>query len=896
MQVLKKISIPLWKKLIIRFLLLVVLTGNLYYLSWRFNTLFWTNRTLSGLLLLTELVFFANFLIHFPVLWLKKPKNILTQIPKFTKKLAILIPTYNEPLNILSQTIEQSLAIAIPQNLKVKIVVLDDGNRDWLKKYVKELAKTTSVTLEYLTRTERFGYKAGNINNYLKSVCQEDFILVLDADFVPFKNILEEFYPYLGIEKLGFVQAPQFFNNIAKGDPFGQDPAIWFSLLQVGRYGQNALICCGSPTLWSVPALQSIGYMQYSVTEDFLTGAMIQSKGWQAIYLQKDVAEGKASEDIIDVKKKTLRYSSGAFEFFSFAKKLLANGHLSLRQRFLHFTYPLAFVAPLLTPILIAIPILSILTGISPFVIDQSSYPHLLSQIIALISFQIIFFLAVGKKAWKSWQFYLGMFPVYTKALLQTIFGKTVFQVSKKGVQSAAAYAQLKAVRLQIFILLLSWVTFFKGLLLFRENIISISLYPALFWLLLNNFLLFGVIKAPLYLSWQQLLTQIKELGKNKLNFLFNKKFALMAFIFLIIAGAGSMWFRQRSVPNIEVKVQQTNLNKMKNNLDLLTTKLSLNDDRRFQTLLFFTDWGDNKREVGQANFYLKVEPSLNLAYENQLVPIITWEPVKKNLLGEFAEDITLKSIREGQSDQYLIGWRNGLQEWMDKHPGYEVRIRLMHEMNAPIDRYHWSHVSPAEYRASYEYVYNLISQVNGNLKWMAVFQNFTADAGWTQKRAKDYDRYIPNIPVDYIGIDGYSRPFLAGKDGPPGGEVTPAQVLPRAFFKAMREAYPQAKLVISETAVPYMPKTDEALPYPAGELSYQMTDLERAAWINDFKDYLLEIDQDFGLEEMTWFNGNTDYHWSIFAEQDQLTIAAFKQLMLELNKAKIKIGIYPGE
>ncbi len=64
----------------------------------------------------------------------------------------------------------------------VKIVILDDSTKD---KYIKEidtLAKENDF--EVVRRIKHTGFKAGNLNNYLKSVNPDnyDYIAVLDSD------------------------------------------------------------------------------------------------------------------------------------------------------------------------------------------------------------------------------------------------------------------------------------------------------------------------------------------------------------------------------------------------------------------------------------------------------------------------------------------------------------------------------------------------------------------------------------------------------------------------------------------------------------------------------------------------------------------------------------------
>ena len=49
----------------------------------------------------------------------------------------VFIPTYNEPLDVLERTIIGALALDYPQD-KLKVYVLDDQRRDWLKAYCEE--------------------------------------------------------------------------------------------------------------------------------------------------------------------------------------------------------------------------------------------------------------------------------------------------------------------------------------------------------------------------------------------------------------------------------------------------------------------------------------------------------------------------------------------------------------------------------------------------------------------------------------------------------------------------------------------------------------------------------------------------------------------------------------
>ncbi|MBC7478648.1 MAG: glycosyltransferase, partial [Pseudorhodobacter sp.] len=95
-------------------------------------------------------------------------------------KVAILIATYNEELEVLERTVVGALALNHPVK---EVVILDDGRRDWLRDYC------ATKGVRYLRRPDNKGSKAGNINHALGVLAADarppDFIAGLDADFVP---------------------------------------------------------------------------------------------------------------------------------------------------------------------------------------------------------------------------------------------------------------------------------------------------------------------------------------------------------------------------------------------------------------------------------------------------------------------------------------------------------------------------------------------------------------------------------------------------------------------------------------------------------------------------------------------------------------------------------------
>lgn len=486
-------DLPGAKKLfLIRFLLITSLILGSVYLFWRLMPYNWVNPLISLTLLVAEVIFFLSFVINIPILWMKKPtrKKYSVSLPQ-NISVDLVIPTYNESPNIINKTILAALKIKVPEGIKTRIFVLDDGSRDWLEFYVREVSFRTNIPVFYVRRSQRKGFKAGNINNYLFNCRPSDYFIVLDADHIPFPEILFHFLPYANDKAVGLVQAPQTFSNIEEGDPLGQNADFWFGVLQMGRYSFDSLICCGTPTFWQTDALLSIGGFAESVTEDFATGVALQARGWKVEYHPFEVAKGLASEDMEDVLRKTTRYSTGAFESFSWRKKMGKN-QLKFMQKFLHFSYPLFFIMPLMQPVFILVPIVSIIFSYPPFTFKNEPV-MLLVHILYLLSMQFALYLLSPKSFWRSWQFYIGSFPAYIEGFFRYFVKDKRFIVSNKEGKNGNS---IFLVKYQLLAFIAGAFAFFYGTVILPPDGIFIRI-PALFWIFLNNILLAGVLEVP---------------------------------------------------------------------------------------------------------------------------------------------------------------------------------------------------------------------------------------------------------------------------------------------------------------------------------------------------------------------------------------------------------------
>lgn len=176
------------------------------------------------------------------------------------------IATYNEDWEILERTLTGCLALDWPAE-RLKVWVLDDGRRDGLRERCAELG------VGYVTRPDNRGRKAGNHNHALAAT-NAPFILSLDADFVPFPQIL---YRTLGLfvdPQVAIVQTPQVFYNVEptrknlglhKVMP-GTYDGFFYQLIQPARDAWCAAFYCGTSAVLRRAAFEAIGGFETRTT------------------------------------------------------------------------------------------------------------------------------------------------------------------------------------------------------------------------------------------------------------------------------------------------------------------------------------------------------------------------------------------------------------------------------------------------------------------------------------------------------------------------------------------------------------------------------------------------------------------------------------------------------
>jgi cellulose synthase (UDP-forming) len=263
--------------------------------------------------------------------------------PEVHPSLDVFLPICREDIKVLGNTwggvYELMRAYPGPCN----VYVLDDGGDP-------EAARVaTGLGFDYLSRPlegenpRGWFKKAGNLR-YGFAQSRGDFILVLDADFIPRADLPMNLLPYMEADpKLGIVQSPQFFRTY-KGQTrmergAGAVQELFYRLVQVSRDQRGGAICVGSCAIYRREALkENGGSTLIGHSEDVHTGFDLRRQGWSLRYVPVPLAAGVCPDTPDSFFVQQYRWCMGSMDLLRHPK--FWRHKLSLRTRCCYFSGP----------------------------------------------------------------------------------------------------------------------------------------------------------------------------------------------------------------------------------------------------------------------------------------------------------------------------------------------------------------------------------------------------------------------------------------------------------------------------------------------------------------------------------------------------------------------------
>ncbi|KAH7421944.1 hypothetical protein KP509_13G082800 [Ceratopteris richardii] len=256
----------------------------------------------------------------------------------------ILITCCKEPTDILQDTIKAALALDYPFG-RMRVLVLDDGGDDDLKVYCQALqTEAASNGLVYLRREKIPGtphhFKCGNLNYGLKN-SDAEYVVILDADMILHESYLRKVFPHIiEDEEVSFVQVPQYFYNLAKGDPLNDASVFNYEKVLVHRDSIGIASSIGTGAIFRRAHLDLIGgFQSHSITEDTTTSFALFNMGFKSVYLPAKLQMGLTPWSLEAYIKQRQRWGTGAFQQFSSTYKTMLGPTSNL-----NFTLKVCFI------------------------------------------------------------------------------------------------------------------------------------------------------------------------------------------------------------------------------------------------------------------------------------------------------------------------------------------------------------------------------------------------------------------------------------------------------------------------------------------------------------------------------------------------------------------------
>ena len=321
------------RKVTVRFVTVVALLVTTAYLSWRAAaTLDLSVWWIAVPLLLLEVHALFSLVLYAAPLWDLDAVRPPAPVAEYPGEVAVLIPTYNESLEVLLPTVAAAVSVDLPH----QTWVLDDGQRP-------EVARlAAALGARYLARPEHDHAKAGNVNYALQYVDAE-IVVLLDADHVASRDLLRNTLGYFDDPRVALVQTPQDFYNEdsfehhrrsgGRASQRFSEQEMFYRGLQPGRNRLDAAFMCGTGAVVRVQALREVGGLAVeTVTEDIHTTIRLHRAGWQTRYHNEVLARGLAAANAPQYMEQRVRWGTGAMQVLRRENPAFVSG-LTFMQR-----------------------------------------------------------------------------------------------------------------------------------------------------------------------------------------------------------------------------------------------------------------------------------------------------------------------------------------------------------------------------------------------------------------------------------------------------------------------------------------------------------------------------------------------------------------------------------
>jgi len=259
-------------------------------------------------------------------LFYKHRKNVPRPVRRFDSlpRVTVQLPIFNE-LYVVERLLDCVSKLDYPRNL-LQIQVLDDSTDETRNITEAEVQRLSAAgfDIEHVHRVDRTGFKAGALRGGLDT-CKGEYILILDADFVPGPELLMETVHFFTDPEIGMIQSRwghlnRTYSLLTRVQAMFLDGHLVLEQTARSRSGRFFNFN-GTAGLWRRECIEDSGGWQHdTLTEDLDLSYRAQIKGWKFVYLTDLVTPAELPSEINGFKTQQHRWTKGSIQT---CKKLL---------------------------------------------------------------------------------------------------------------------------------------------------------------------------------------------------------------------------------------------------------------------------------------------------------------------------------------------------------------------------------------------------------------------------------------------------------------------------------------------------------------------------------------------------------------------------------------------
>ena len=355
-------------------------------------------------------------------------------------QVTVQLPMYNEKY-VAERIIQRVCELDWPRE-KLHIQVLDDSVDETVgvASVAVRRARAEGFDIEYIHRHDRTGYKAGALQNGLRTA-KGQYVTIFDADFVPEPDFLRRSMDHFTDPRVCVVQTR--WEHINRNDSLlTRTQAIYldghFAIEHVARNRSGRFMSFnGTAGTWRKSAiLDAGGWHCDTLTEDMDLSYRAQLRGWRFVFLPDLTTPAELPPEVPGFKAQQFRWTKGGAQTAMkiLPRVLLSKAPLKAKiEAVFHLTcFSMHFYVVILTALLYPV-----LLFRQPTIENTPAWRAVLDMaVFALATVSAtVFYTASRYELFRDWRTVLKYMPFLmalgvgvsisnTKALLEAVFGK----------------------------------------------------------------------------------------------------------------------------------------------------------------------------------------------------------------------------------------------------------------------------------------------------------------------------------------------------------------------------------------------------------------------------------------------------------------------------------------